>query len=112
MIMPVRTLLRIAPILSVLAGCSSPDPQMPPNKAVASGPQRTADTVSRSERALPSGYVLTDTTDWGNPLEEGTRAILRRGVTSIDPSISDSVSRQSARIRSFSSRCAPTPSHS
>ena len=84
MIMPVRTLLRIAPILSVLAGCSSPDPQMPPNKAVASGPQRTADTVSRSERALPSRYVLTDTTDWGNPLEEGTRAILRRGVTSID----------------------------
>jgi hypothetical protein len=84
MIMPVRTLLIIAPILSVLAGCSSPDPQMPPNKAVASGPQRTADTVSRSERALPSRYVLTDTTDWGNPLEEGTRAILRRGVTSID----------------------------
>ena len=84
MIMPVRTLLRIAPILSVLAGCSSPDPQMPPNKVVASGPQRTADTVSRSERALPSRYVLTDTTDWGNPLEEGTRAILRRGVTSID----------------------------
>ena len=84
MIMLMRTLLIIAPILSVLAGCSSPDPQMPPNKAVASGPQRTADTVSRSERALPSGYVLTDTTDWGNPLEEGTRAILRRGVTSID----------------------------
>src|SRR5215212_7449274 len=76
--------LLTASILPLLISCSSPDPQLPANAALASAPQRMADTVSHSQRTLPLGYMLTDTTDWGNPLEEGKRAVLRRGAVAID----------------------------
>lgn len=42
------------------------------------------DTAPASQDTLPSGYTLTDTTSWGTMLEDGQRAILRRGGVTID----------------------------
>ena len=79
-----RARLIRAPILLLLIGCSDPEPQLPPSSAPASTAQRIADTVSHPQSTLLSGYALTDTTEWGNPLEEGKRAILRRNGAAID----------------------------
>ena len=37
-----------------------------------------------SDSRLPSGYTLTDTSYWSSLLEEGQRAVLRRGGSMID----------------------------
>ena len=42
------------------------------------------DTAPASRGTLPSEYTLTDTTSWGSILEEGERAVLRRGGVAID----------------------------
>ena len=84
MIMSMQALLIIAPIVSMLVSCSSADERPPANRARDTGYQRVADTVSRSHRTIPTAYTLTDTTEWGNLLEEGRRALLRRRGVVID----------------------------
>jgi hypothetical protein len=105
-----RTLLGTLRVVAALAadlaaGCVGPDrkPVPEPRSATiqraADLPQRAPDTVAVSVGAaqppadttpphppdtLPSGYSLTDTTIWGNPVEDGERAILRRGNIAID----------------------------
>jgi hypothetical protein len=91
-----RALLVAVPILCLLVSCAGPEPQLPPgtasapgpqrmpDTASASGPQRMPDTAPASQQTLPSGYTLTDTTNWGTILEEGQRAVLRRGGITID----------------------------
>jgi hypothetical protein len=91
-----RALLVAVAMLSLLVSCTGPEPQLPPetasapgtgrlpDTALASTTQRLPDTASASEGTLPSGYTLTDTTEWSSLLEEGTRAILRRGGVAID----------------------------
>ena len=82
-------------VLCLVISCARPEPELPP-VGVASSTSRAADTMSASRQqgrpdtapavaaALPSGYSLTDTTDWGTMLEEGQRAVLRRGGIMID----------------------------
>ena len=82
------------PILSLLIGCADPKAkltpgtasatQTQPDTALASGSQRMPDSAPVSQGTLPSGYTLTDTTSWGNMLEDGQRALLRRGGVTID----------------------------
>jgi hypothetical protein len=89
-----RALLIVVPILSPLIGCAAPERKLPatasatgtqglPDTALASRPQHLPDTAA-SEDTLPSGYTLTDTTSWGTALEDGQRAVLRRGEVMID----------------------------
>jgi hypothetical protein len=91
-----RAPLIAVPILSLLVSCAGPEPQLPPEKARASGTQQIADTASASgqqrmpdaplpsQATLPSGYTLTDTSNWGTMLEDGQRAVLRHGGVAID----------------------------
>jgi len=63
----------------------TPDPPQRAPHVVSSGAaQPSADTTLPSRDTLPSGYGLTDTTEWGHPVEDGDRAILRRGNVAID----------------------------
>ena len=55
-----------------------------PQPASDSQPTRLPDKASASRPALPSKYTLTDTTVWYTMLEDGHRAILRRGGVMID----------------------------
>jgi hypothetical protein len=83
-------------ILSLMLGCASPEPQLPPDKAPIPGTNRTADTAPAlaperipepplpTDDIIPPGYTLTDTTDWATDLEYGKRAILRRAGIAID----------------------------
>jgi len=76
----------------LVAGCAAPEPQLPPEKAL---PQAVADTTpplapevpdtsSPQPTNLPPGYTLTDTTEWATIMEDGVRAVLRRGGVVID----------------------------
>lgn len=79
------------PILSLLIGCADPEPKSPPtvgaqrlpDTALASGPLPVPDTAAPQD-TLPSGYTLTDTASWATILEDGQRAVLRRGEVMID----------------------------
>ena len=89
-----RTLAITAAYL--LVSCANPESQLPPetapprgtqrlpDTASTSSPQRLPETASPSHANLASGYTLTDTTEWSSLLEEGTRAVLRRGGALID----------------------------
>lgn len=94
-----RVLLIALPIVSFLISCAGPEPQRLPEAASAPAPQTLPETTSvqqppvprplpgatsAPQSRLPSGYALTDTTEWGNPLEDGKRAVLRRGREIID----------------------------
>jgi hypothetical protein len=93
----IRTTSLIAvPILSLVIGCAGPEPRLPPEKAPMPGTNGIADTApelrpehipeaaSPMQDILPSGYALTDTTNWETDLEYGQRAILRRAGVAID----------------------------
>ena len=87
-----RAVLIAALILALPVACAGPDPQPKPgtptqripDTASTPGPQRMPDTASLPQVALPSGYTLTDTTDWATNTDYGQRAILRRGGVAID----------------------------
>ncbi len=91
-----RACLIAVPILSLMVSCAGPEPQLPPATASAPGTQRVPDTASASEQQpapdtrlpaqdiLPSGYTLTDTSNWATILEDGQRAVLGRGGVAID----------------------------
>lgn len=84
-----RALSILVPILFLLVCCAGPEQQVPPKTASIPGPQRIPDTALASvppvpQVTLPSGYSLTDTTSWGTIMEDGQRAILRRGAVAID----------------------------
>lgn len=88
--------MRILPVAllipSLLASCGAPEPQLPPVKALPQAmPDTTppaapevADTSSQEPAILPAGYTLTDTTEWATIMEDGQRAVLRRGGAVID----------------------------
>ena len=79
-------------ILALLVGCAGPEPQLKPgtapqripDTASAPGQQRIQDTAPLPQVDLPSGYTLTDTTDWATDTDYGKRAVLRRGGVAID----------------------------
>jgi len=87
-----RAVLIAVLILALLVGCAEPEPQLKPgtaphrvpDTASAPGPKRVQDTAPLAQVALPSGYTLTDTTDWATNTDYGKRAILRRGGVVID----------------------------
>lgn len=57
---------------------------MPDTTTVSPSPQRVADAPSPPQDTVPSGYTLTDTTNWGTIEEDGQRAVLRREGVVID----------------------------
>lgn len=89
-----RAIWILVPTFSIIAGCARPETQLP--KAAPTAAQNATDTTSPAAQlvmqdtapalqgTLPSGYRLTDTTEWGNMLEEGQRAVLRHGEVTID----------------------------
>jgi hypothetical protein len=91
-----RFFLTAAAIGYLLVGCAGPEQRVPPATAAVPGPQPTTDTTPAvtpepspaimpvPPSPLPSGYTLTDTTEWSTIEEEGQRAILRRAGTAID----------------------------
>lgn len=90
-----RALLVALPILCVIVSCAgrkrenTPEPAtvalspFPHDTASSLRPQQVPE-VAAPGAALPVGYSLTDTTEWGNMLEGGKRAILRREGALID----------------------------
>jgi len=79
-----RSLLIAVPILSFLVGCAGPEQQRMPEVGSGPAPQQLPKTMPAPESGLQSEYTLTDTAEWGNMLEQGKRAILRRGGAVID----------------------------
>jgi len=79
-------------ILALLVGCAGPEPQLKPgttpqrmpDTASVPDPQRVQDAAPPPQVALPSGYTLTDTTDWATDTDYGKRAVLRREGVAID----------------------------
>ena len=77
----------------LVGGCASPEPHVPAAAPVSAQP--TPDTAAASvlvhpdsvtvlTSALPTGYSLTDTSEWSSMMEEGQRAVLRRNGLPID----------------------------
>ena len=55
-----------------------------PDTVSAVVPRGVTNTPPPSPDSLPLGYTLTDTTNWQTMMEDGQRAILRRGGVAID----------------------------
>jgi hypothetical protein len=85
-------------ILPLLVGCADPEQGRRDSVAVWV-PRRAGDTTTvfvapprvpdaaptpTPQDTLPSGYTLTDTTDWATIEEDGQRAVLRRAGVAID----------------------------
>jgi hypothetical protein len=91
-----RSELIAAPIVALLVSCANPEPRLLPRTASEPDTQRVSDTLpaavpQRMPNMLPPslgvlllGYTLTDTTTWQTMMEDGQRAILRRGGVAID----------------------------
>ena len=85
---------KIAAGVCLVAACASPEPQLRPattdtiqhraDTARPIAPPTTPQIPHAPSDTLPAEYTLTDTTDWGTMLEEGKRAVLRRGGVVID----------------------------
>jgi len=80
-------------VICVGISCAPPDTQRIPATGSAPASQSgggpapvSAQQASPAKVSipLPPGYSLTDTAEWGNPVENGDRAILRRGNEVID----------------------------
>ena len=80
---------------------------------VSAAPPRVPDSTPTPapQDTLPTGYALTDTTNWGTIEEDGQRAVLRRGGVAIDTVDPPLAWRQWVTIRWYSSRCTPTLCH-
>jgi hypothetical protein len=83
-------------ILALLVSCADPEHgrrdsvavwvprRVGDTTTVSAAPQRTPEPLPTPQDTLPTGYVLTDTTNWGTIEEDGQRAILRHGGVTID----------------------------
>jgi hypothetical protein len=83
-------------LICIVLGCAGPERQLPPRAVLVPGIHPRPDTATISAREtpadtslpmqsnLPPGYTLTDSTSWATMLEDGGRAVLRRGATMID----------------------------
>lgn len=56
----------------------------PPPEPAQSAQPGLAEAKPNAQEALPPAYSLTDETEWANLLDEGERAVLRRGGVPID----------------------------
>ena len=93
-----RVLWTSVSVLALLVGCADPEHgrrdsvavwvprRVGDTTTVSATPPRVPDSVPTPtpQDTLPTGYALTDTTNWGTIEEDGQRAVLRRGGTAID----------------------------
>lgn len=92
-----RVLWTPVSILALLVSCADPEPhvgaestttwvprRMGDTTTVSPAPPRVPDSPPTPQDTLPSGYALTDTTNWGTIEEDGQRAVLRHGGVTLD----------------------------